>query len=227
MIKGADLHVPEGSVYGLIGGSGSGKTTLARCIMRALPYQKGKVELKGKDILNLNLRELRKTVQLVFQDPVASLSPKMRISELLQETLRVNEHTGLGDAEERMINGLSEVGLSPDVLGRYPYELSGGQAQRITLARALLLSPEMLILDEPLSSVDKAVSGMIVELLSRIKKERSLTYLFITHDLALAKDICGHIAVMDGGNIIESGKTEKIFNKPSNDYTKKLLEMMI
>jgi len=223
-VEGADLFVGRGEVFALVGESGSGKTTLSRIALGLITADSGSVHIFGKDIKDIPPQKLRKDAQIVFQDPVASLDPKMRIRDIIAEPLTVHKMCSKKEFRNRSIELLLEVGLSSRCLDRYPHEISGGEAQRISIARALSTEPSFVILDEPVSSVDHSLQKVIVDLLMRLKAQKGLTYLFITHDLLLAKDICDRIAVMKSGKIIETGAAKDIFLNPRQDYTKQLME---
>jgi ABC-type dipeptide/oligopeptide/nickel transport system ATPase subunit len=204
------FSIAEGGSFGLVGGSGSGKTTLARIILKLISASGGKIEYAGGFS--------RKDYQIVFQNPYTSLNPRMKIGEALEEPLKI--HGISRDISEI----LKEVELEPGLAGRYPHELSGGQRQRVCIARALSIRPKFIVLDEPVSSLDMTVQLEILKLLKKLKAQYGLTLLLIAHDLSVVKYICGTIAVMHNGKIIEAGKAEDIFNDPKDPYTRLLLE---
>lgn len=219
----------QGEVLGLAGESGSGKSTTGRLILRLLEATSGKVEYRGRDMLTIGRRELeglRARMQIVFQDPNSSLSPRMSVGQAIGHPLKIH---GMGNAferRERVITLMEKVGLMPaDFLYRkYPHQLSGGQCQRVVLARALVTNPDFVVADEPIAMADVSVRALILELMKKLKDELNLTYLFITHDLATAKYLCDRIAIMYLGRIVEIGSKVDIFKEPHHPYTKALLE---
>jgi peptide/nickel transport system ATP-binding protein len=227
-VDGVNLDLAPGEVVGLVGESGSGKSTLGRALLGLVPATSGSIHLRDDDIADLNRRQLRgirRTVQMVFQDPNAALNPSMTVEEAVGDALRVH---GMRSASERragVITALERVGLSPVelFLSKYPRDLSGGQKQRVVLARAIVLEPELLVADEPVSMLDMSVRAKILQLMLDLKDELSLTYVYITHDLATAKYFCDRIAIMYLGRIVEIGPTEEIFAQPRHPYTKALL----
>lgn len=215
-VKQTDLTLYQGETLALIGESGSGKSTLAQIMMQLIPPTKGEVLFKNKP-----LKKLRpKDIQIIFQNPYASLDPMMTIRQILKEPFSIHK---LPVSEDILINLLASVGLKKDFLDRKPYALSGGQRQRVNIARALAVEPEVLICDEPLSALDLATQRQIISLLMALKKERGLTYLFITHDLATARGIADRIAVMQHGQVVEVQPTLQLFNQPLHVYTQTLL----
>ncbi|TWI76924.1 microcin C transport system ATP-binding protein [Desulfobotulus alkaliphilus] len=224
-VSGASFCLRRGQTLGVVGESGSGKTSLGLAVLRLLQSE-GEVFLNGKPLHGLSqkaLRPLRRRFQVVFQDPFASLSPRMAVGDIVAEGLVVH---GMGDVrqrEERVVRALEEVGLNPEVRFRYPHEFSGGQRQRIAIARALVLDPEVLVLDEPTSSLDRAVQFQVLELLRSLQESRGLAYLFISHDLKVIRAISHHVLVMKDGHIVESGEAAVIFDQPEQSYTRRLL----
>jgi len=217
----------EGHTLGIVGESGSGKTTLAMAILR-LEKSQGSIWFHGKDIQNFSrktMRPLRREMQVVFQDPYGSLSPRMSVSQIIAEGLEIH---GLGKTwEERdlqVIESLREVGLDPDARHRYPHEFSGGQRQRIAIARAIVLKPKLVVLDEPTSALDRSVQVDIIELLRKLQKSHQLSYLFISHDLAVVKAMSHEVLVMKKGKIVERGSASSIFQAPQEPYTKALIK---
>ena len=218
--------IRRGETLGLVGESGSGKSTVARCVVRLIDADGGAVELDGTDLLVLSKREMnlyRKKIQMIFQDPFASLNPRLKVDRLIAQG-PVIHGTKLEDAIERAHELLRLVGLDPRAADRYPHEFSGGQRQRIGIARALALDPEVLIADEPVSALDVSVQAQVLELLADIREQFHLTMLFITHDLRVAAHVCDSVAVMRLGQIVEYGPTEELFTHPRHPYTRELLD---
>jgi len=226
-VADADLDVAMGEAVAIVGGSGSGKSTLARAIARLGPADAGGVRWRGAPLpARTAMRaEHRARLQPVFQDPVASLDPLWRVRDIVAEPLH-RLRTGLGASAiaERVGTVLGEVGLDPALAGRYPAELSGGQAQRVAIARALGPDPGLLLLDEATSALDVIVAGTILDLLAALQLRRGLSILMITHDLAVARRLCHRIIVMDGGRIVEQGRTEELIRSPRHSVTRKLVE---
>ncbi len=224
-VNAASLSVREGETIGIVGESGSGKTTLALAIMRLISSQ-GPVVFLGKDIQgwkSTDLRPLRRDMQIVFQDPYGSLSPRMTIAEIVSEGLKIHK---LGDGrnkDEMVAEILTEVGLDPSAMGRYPHEFSGGQRQRIAIARAMILRPRLLVLDEPTSALDMTVQVQIVELLRNLQRKYKLAYLFISHDLKVVRAMSHRVMVMKNGDVIEQGTADEIFEAPKTEYTRSLI----
>ncbi|WP_034490603.1 ABC transporter ATP-binding protein [Afifella pfennigii] len=220
------LTLREGETLGVVGDSGSGKSTLARALLRLVPSE-GEIAFLGRDIAGLNLRRergLRRQLQIVFQDPYGSLSPRLTIGEIVTEGLLVHEPSlSRAERDRRAAAALKEVQLDPAMQTRYPHEFSGGQRQRIAIARAMILKPKLLVLDEPTSALDRSVQKEIVELLRRLQAEHRLTYLFISHDLAVVRALADRVLVMKDGRAVEEGETEEIFARPRQDYTKRLM----
>lgn len=226
------LHVRKGKSFGLVGESGSGKTTLTRCILRLETLTSGNILYEGADIAKLTpneMRHLRARLQIVFQDPYASLDPRMTIHDIVAEPLVIHRDIVPMTARqrtERVLELLLQVGLREEHLFRYPHEFSGGQRQRIGIARALAVKPEFLILDEPTSALDVSVQADVLNLLHRLQEELGLTYFFISHDLGVIRYICDEVAVIYRGKLVESGPVEDIFERPTNEYTRMLLDAM-
>ena len=225
-LDGVSFSVGAGETLGVVGESGCGKSTLARCLLRLLKPSGGRIQFDGEDLLSLNdedMRLMRQRMQMLLQNPFSSLNPRLNGFELVAEPLRTHTSMTLKEMTDRVVTLLGEVGLGSEFLSRHPHQLSGGQAQRIALARALALNPDFLILDEPTSALDVSVQAQIINLLSRLQRQRGLTYLFITHDLSVVQHISDRIAVMYLGKIVEETKSEAIFASPQHPYTLALL----
>ena len=225
-VDGVDISIRRGQTLALVGKSGSGKSTLARALLRLVPSE-GAVRFEGVDLAGLApkaLRALRRRMQLVFQDPFGALSPRMRVGEIVAEGLRTHEpHLGAAERDMRVVGALRDVGVEPEARGRTPDAFSGGQRQRIAIARAIILKPSLIALDEPTSSLDRSVQRDILALLRRLQDEHGLSYLFITHDLAVARAMADEVAVMREGKIVERGFTRQIFDAPRTDYARALI----
>jgi oligopeptide/dipeptide ABC transporter ATP-binding protein len=226
-VDDVSLELGEGETLAIVGESGSGKSTTARIIMRLLEADAGSVQLMGEDFTALSgkaLRHMRRHIQMVFQDPFASLNPRMRIAETVSEGLRVHR-SELSASQRRDLAAevLARCGLDGDVLDRYPHQFSGGQRQRVGIARALVVQPKVLVLDEPVSALDVSVQAQILNLLRELQEEFGLSYLFISHDLAVVRHIADRVAVMFAGRIVEHGRTSDIFASPRHPYTASLL----
>ncbi|MCB1590924.1 MAG: ABC transporter ATP-binding protein [Alphaproteobacteria bacterium] len=226
-VDDVDLHVRRGHTLGVVGESGSGKTTLALALIRMLPST-GTIVFTGQNISSLSrkqIRPLRSKMQIVFQDPFGSLSPRMSVAQIINEGLAL--HKGGLTAAERdtlVVGALKDVHMDPETRHRYPHEFSGGQRQRISIARALVLEPDLVVLDEPTSALDVSVQAEIVDLLRELQQKRGLSYLFISHDLRVVRAMCHEVLVMKDGKIVESGTIERIFDKPRENYTKTLID---
>ena len=221
-----DIIVRKGQTIGIVGESGSGKTTLGMALLR-LQESEGSIRFEGEDLQALNrdrMRALRSDIQIVFQDPFGSLSPRMSIAQIISEGLSV--HGICPDPQEReqlIIDTLIEVGLDPDSRHRYPHEFSGGQRQRISIARAMILKPKLVVLDEPTSALDRTVQSQIIDLLREMQRNHDLTYLFISHDLAVVRAMSDEILVMKNGKVVERGPTEEVVTAPKQTYTQELM----
>jgi oligopeptide transport system ATP-binding protein len=226
-VDDVSFDIAAGEVLGLVGESGSGKSTLARALLRLVPASQGTVSWRGTDLLRCRgaaLRERRRDLQIVFQDPLASLDPLMTVGEILAEPLHIFE-PALGARERRMrvAEMLERVGLTPSAAGRYPHEFSGGQCQRIGIARALALRPKFIVADEAVSALDVSTQVQILQLLKNVQTELGLSCLFIAHNLAAVRYVSDRIAVMYAGKIVEVGTAEQICGAPSHPYTKALI----
>lgn len=227
MCKAVDdvsFAVERGACFGIAGESGSGKTTVAKLILLLEGLTGGSILYEGKEIQNLNRQELmwyRNCVQTIFQDAGSSLNPRMRIKDIVSEPLEVQRGKLLSKKEilAKTEEILGQVGLGPDTLWKYPHELSGGQKQRVAIANAIILEPSLVVLDEPVSALDVSIRAQILNLLADIQEREALTYIIIAHDLAMLEHITTHIAVMYLGKIVEIGKTEEVFAKPTHPYT--------
>jgi peptide/nickel transport system ATP-binding protein len=222
-----DLY--PGEILGLVGESGCGKSTLSRTILQLVRPTSGTVEFQGQNLAQLDrqsLRAIRRQIQMVFQDPHACLNPLMTVGQSIADPLFIHNLATPTEARSRVMQMLERVGLTPidDYYNRYPADLSGGQQQRVAIARALITRPSLLICDEPVSMLDASVQTQVLDLMLELKAEFNLTYLFITHDLWLARFLCDRIAVMNSGQIVEIGLTQEIFRNSQHPYTKTLLQ---
>ncbi len=227
-VKGVTFDIYKGETFGLVGESGSGKTTIGRAIIRINPISAGEVTFKGQRISGKISRQLDKQVtqkiQMIFQDPMASLNERAKVDYIVSEGL-INVHPDISkeEREAAVSKALSDVGLLPEFASRFPHEFSGGQRQRIGIARSLIMEPEFIIADEPISALDVSIRAQVLNLMSKLQKERGLTYLFIAHDLSVMRFICDRIAVIHKGVIVELSETEKLFAHPLHPYTRALL----
>ena len=222
------FHIFQGETFGLVGESGSGKTTIGRAIIRIHPTSGGKVIFDGKQIngrISPALdREVTQRIQMIFQDPMSSLNERAKVDYIVSEGLySPGHHLTKAQRQEKVAQALSDVGLLPEFASRFPHEFSGGQRQRIGIARALIMEPDFIIADEPISALDVSIRAQVLNLLSKLQKERDLTYLFIAHDLSVVRFICDRIAVIHKGKIVELAESEELFAHPLHPYTQALL----
>ena len=221
------FHVRERETFGLVGESGSGKSTVARCILRLIRPDAGEVRFEGADLLAVKpreLRELRRHLQIIFQDPYSSLDPRMTVRATLLEPLEIHRLGSRPEREKRVRELVSLVGLPESALTKYPHEFSGGQRQRIGIARALALSPKLVVADEPVSALDLSIRAQIINLMADLQAQLGLAYLFIAHDLTLVRHVCHRVAVMRRGRIVELAEADELFRNPLHPYTRRLIE---
>ncbi|MDX5401101.1 MAG: ATP-binding cassette domain-containing protein, partial [Rhodobacterales bacterium] len=224
-VNDATLTVRAGETLGIVGESGSGKTTLALGILRLIGSE-GKVAFLGRDLRDRTgaaLRGIRREMQVVFQDPYGSLSPRMTVEQIIAEGLGIHGVEPGRNRTEMVAEIMQEVGLDPETMGRYPHEFSGGQRQRIAIARAMILRPKLVVLDEPTSALDMTVQVQITELLRALQRKWGLAYIFISHDLRVIRAMAHQVIVMRAGDVVESGDCAAVFTDPSSDYTKALM----
>jgi len=227
-VDGVSFDLLPGEILGLVGESGCGKSTLSRSILQLVRPTSGTVEFLGKDLTMLSeaaVRKFRRQIQMIFQDPLACLNPLMKVGESIADPLFIHQLATPKDAKEKVKAILEKVGLTPvdEYYHRYPKDLSGGQQQRVSIARSLITNPQLIICDEPVSMLDATVQTQVLDLMRSLKDEFNLTYLFITHDLSVARFLCNRIAVMNQGKIVELRETEALFNSPQHPYSKTLL----
>lgn len=228
VVDDVSFRVERGQTLGIVGESGSGKSTVARLLLRLLEPDSGNIQLDGNDLLTASsreLRHLRRRMQIVFQDPYAALNPRMRVEEIVGEPLAIYREGNSNSSNRRsnIVEALKSVGLDASALSRYPHEFSGGQRQRINLARALILRPELVVLDEPVSALDVSVSAQIMYLLKELQKHLHLTYIFITHSMPLVRYLADEILVLRHGQVVEQGGWQQICEHPQSEYTQALL----
>ena len=225
-LRGVSFTVQAGRSLGIVGESGSGKSTLARLVMALEAPSEGRVTLLGRDLHSLSptdLREARRDFQMVFQDPYGSLDPRQRVGRIVAEPLI---GVDAANTRQRVAESLDAVGLRAADAGKYPHEFSGGQRQRIAIARALITRPKLIVADEPVSALDVSVQAQVLNLLADLQQQFGVTYLFISHDLAVVDHVCDDVAVMHSGLIVEYGPTDEVLQRPAHDYTRTLLAAM-
>jgi oligopeptide transport system ATP-binding protein len=225
-VDGISFSVKKGETLGLVGESGSGKSTACRAVLQLLKPTSGSVKFEGREIAGLgrrDLRPLRREMQMIFQDPYASLNPRKRIGQIVGDQLKIQKVASGKELRTRVEGLLERVGLSPEHYNRFPHEFSGGQRQRIGIARALALEPKLVFCDEPVSALDVSIQAQIVNLLDDLQDEMGLTYVFVAHDIGVVRHISDRIAVMNHGKIVETGDADQVCEHPRDDYTKKLL----
>ena len=225
-VKGVSFDVYKGETFGIVGESGSGKTTIGRSVIRVYPATSGSIRFHGQEIsghISKALdREITNKIQMIFQDPMASLNERAKIDYIVSEGL-LGRGLSREEIRARVDKALADVGLLPEFASRFPHEFSGGQRQRIGIARALVMNPEFIIADEPISALDVSIRAQVLNLMSQLQRERGLTYLFISHDLSVMRFICDRIAVIHKGLIVEMADTEQLFHHPLHPYTRALL----
>jgi len=225
-VDGVSFAIKNGETFGLVGESGCGKSTTGRTILRLAPKTAGKVLYKGQDLYALNkhdMRKLRPKLQLVFQDPYSSLNPRIKVGDAIGEAMLDHGLIPRRELRDRVKETMQLCGLSPHYIDRYPHEFSGGQRQRIGIARALILNPDFMVADEPISALDVSIQAQIINLFSDLQQEKGLTYLFISHDLSVVEHLCSSIGVMYLGSMAELADKDELFKNPLHPYTKALL----
>jgi len=225
-VDGVSFTIEKGETFGLVGESGSGKSTIGRSILRLDSITEGEVLYNGKNIHTLSkkeMRDLRPKLQFIFQDPYSSLNPRIRIGDAIGEALIDHGLVDKGEVRNKVIEILDICGIAPYLIDRYPHEFSGGQRQRIGIARAIILNPDFIVADEPVSALDVSIQAQIINLFSDLQKERDITFLFISHDLSVVEHLCSKIGVLYLGTMMELGKRDQIFDNPLHPYTKALL----
>ncbi|MCK0137636.1 murein tripeptide/oligopeptide ABC transporter ATP binding protein OppF [Aliiroseovarius sp. F47248L] len=226
-VDGVDFDLMSGETLGIVGESGCGKSTLARAIMRMVPAEAGTVLWLGDDLLSLSkqgMRQHRKEMQMIFQDPLASLNPRMTIGQIVAEPLKTHyPDVSKSEVKTRVREVLDRVGILPNMINRYPHEFSGGQCQRIGIARALILKPQLIICDEPVSALDVSIQAQVINLLMEIQEEMGLSLIFIAHDLSVVKHISTRVMVLYLGNVVEISEAEQLYRAPGHPYTQALI----
>jgi oligopeptide transport system ATP-binding protein len=226
-VDGVSFDVHEAETFGLVGESGCGKSTVARCVVQLIRPSEGEIRYAARNLLKLSgaeLKQVRREIQMIFQDPYSSLDPRMSIRATLLEPLEIHGAGSREEREKRVRELLDLVGLPEAALTKYPHEFSGGQRQRIGIARALALSPRLVIADEPVSALDLSIRAQVINLMADLQERLGLAYLFIAHDLTLVRHVCHRVAVMRGGQIVELADTEELFRNPTHPYTRRLLD---
>jgi ABC-type oligopeptide transport system ATPase subunit len=224
-VDGVSFSIPAGKTLGLVGESGSGKSTTGYCILQLIKPTAGSIRFDGKELTQMGgeqLRKVRQDMQIVFQDPYSSLDPRMTVGNIVSEPLEVHGMGTRKSRRETVRRLLEVVGFNPNFTNRYPHEFSGGQRQRIGIARALALSPKLIVCDEPVSALDVSIQAQILNLLKDLQRDFGLTYLFISHDLAVVRTMADEIAVMNRGKLVEAGPAEEVYSNPKDEYTKAL-----
>ena len=226
-VDGVTVELLRGETLGVVGESGCGKSTLSRVLMGLIPATSGSVTLEGEELVGMKssrLREVRRNIQIIFQDPYSALNPRMTVGKIIGEPFEIHtDAVPKGDRRRKVQELLEVVGLSPEHINRYPHQFSGGQRQRIGIARALALTPKVIICDEPVSALDISVQAQVVNLLANLQKEFNLSYVFVAHDLSVVRHISDRVAVMYLGKIVEIGDRDDIYAKPAHPYTQALL----
>jgi ABC-type oligopeptide transport system ATPase subunit len=226
-VQDVSFTVNRGETFAIVGESGAGKSTVGRMVLRLIEADRGSIMYKGTDVRALLPRELRRAragMQMVFQDPYSSLDPKVTIAGSVAEPLRALTTLSSGERDAKVYQLLSRVGLGPDYLDRYPYELSGGQLQRVAVARAISTDPGLVVCDEPVAALDMSIRAQVLNLLKELQEERGISYIFISHDLSLVSVLAHRVAVMRAGKIVEEGAAEQLFTQPAHAYTRELLQ---